>query len=379
MKRTAVTPRADWVARLKALYFDDCVRPDGTPYWIEDACFELSADEAETLRVAGRTCEALIRKAIARAMDDRGKRAQLGLTDRLAELAEVSWRRRDPSLFGRLDFAWDGKGPPKLLEYNADTPAALYEAAVVQWHWLTERDADGEQFNRIHERLVTAWRALGAALPDGGRLHVASTHKHFDCAGTAAYVADCASHAGLPTCLIDMGDIGLNDGRLVDLDDRVITHLFKFYPWEWLAAEDEEFFNAIAAHEVGVLEPAWRAAAASKALLADLWQAVPDCPYLLPTFREESCLTGERVGKPLFGRQGANVKLRFAERAYESPGPYRDQPFIWQARAAMPAFDGRIPIFGVWVIDGDVCGLGIREDTSLVTSPGANFIPHRIV
>jgi glutathionylspermidine synthase len=45
----------------------------------------------------------------------------------------------------------------------------------------------------------------------------------------------------------------------------------------------------------------------------------------------------------------------------------------------MPAFDGRVPIFGVWVIDGDVCGLGIREDSSLVTSPSANFIPHRIV
>lgn len=379
MRRASATPRSDWVARLKALEFDDCVRPDGSPYWIEDACFELTAAEAATLRDAGQTCERLVRKAIAAAVETPGKLRQLGLNQPLAELARVSWYRRDPSLFGRLDFAWDGKGPPKLLEYNADTPAALYEAAVVQSHWLLDSGDRGGQFNNIDERLVAVWRALKPALPDDGCLHVASNHKHFDCAGTAAYVAHCASQAGLPTCLIDIGDIGLNDGRLVDLDDRPVTHLFKFYPWEWLSVEDAAFFEALTTHEVGVLEPAWRAAAASKALLADLWEATPSCPYLLPAHRDEACLSGERVGKPLFGRQGANVKLRFAERAFDNPGPYRDQPVVWQARAAMPSFDGRVPVFGVWVIGGEVCGLGIREDTSAVTGPRANFIPYRIV
>jgi glutathionylspermidine synthase len=36
-------------------------------------------------------------------------------------------------LYGRFDLAYRGDGPPKLLEYNADTPTALFEAAVVQW------------------------------------------------------------------------------------------------------------------------------------------------------------------------------------------------------------------------------------------------------
>ncbi|MGK3451479.1 glutathionylspermidine synthase family protein, partial [Escherichia coli] len=31
-----------------------------------------------------------------------------------------SWRARDPSLYGRMDFAWCGNAPVKLLEYNAD-------------------------------------------------------------------------------------------------------------------------------------------------------------------------------------------------------------------------------------------------------------------
>lgn len=40
-----------------------------------------------------------------------------------------SWQTQQPSLYSRLDLAWDGIGEPKLLENNADTPTSLYEAA----------------------------------------------------------------------------------------------------------------------------------------------------------------------------------------------------------------------------------------------------------
>jgi glutathionylspermidine synthase len=210
-------------------------------------------------------------------------------------------------------------------------------------------------------------------------LHIASVHHDFDCAGTAAYVGDCAAHAGIETCLIDVAEIGLAGDRLVDLEERPITHMFKLYPWEWLASEDPAFFAALNAHEVGVLEPAWRAAAASKGILVDLWAAAPECPYLLPAFWEESALASERVGKPAFGRQGANVTLRSRDGTSTQPGPYGAQPVVWQARTPLGDFDGRKPVFGVWVVGGDVCGLGIREDTADITGPRANFIPHRIV
>ena len=31
-----------------------------------------------------------------------------------------------------------GAGPAKLLEYNADTPTSIFEAAVFQWTWLEQ-------------------------------------------------------------------------------------------------------------------------------------------------------------------------------------------------------------------------------------------------
>lgn len=62
-----------------------------------------------------------------------------------------SWDAEPPSVYGRFDLAYDGSTPPKLLEYNADTPTSLLEAAVVQWNWLKERFPEADQFNSIDQ------------------------------------------------------------------------------------------------------------------------------------------------------------------------------------------------------------------------------------
>ncbi|WP_163333523.1 glutathionylspermidine synthase family protein, partial [Klebsiella aerogenes] len=83
--------------------------------------------------------------------------ASLRIPERAWDAVRDSWRRGDPSLYGRLDFAYGGNGPAKLLEYNADTPTALYETGVFQWLWLEQALASGrlpagsDQFNSVHE------------------------------------------------------------------------------------------------------------------------------------------------------------------------------------------------------------------------------------
>ncbi len=59
------------------------------------------------------------------------------------------------------DLAYDGVGIPKMLEYNADTPTSLLEAAVIQWQWFQDTYPDADQFNSIHERLIEAWGVVG--------------------------------------------------------------------------------------------------------------------------------------------------------------------------------------------------------------------------
>src|SRR3712207_7267975 len=53
---------------------------------------------------------------------------------------------------------WDGTAAPRLLEFNADTPTSLVEAAVVQWAWHLETGQGKDQWNQLDDRLVEAWR-----------------------------------------------------------------------------------------------------------------------------------------------------------------------------------------------------------------------------
>jgi len=56
------------------------------------------------------------------------RREILGIPAAAWPLVVRSYETREPSLYGRMDLRWDGGGAPQLLEYNADTPTALYEA-----------------------------------------------------------------------------------------------------------------------------------------------------------------------------------------------------------------------------------------------------------
>lgn len=46
-------------------------------------------------------------------------------------------------MLGRMDLAWDGVNPPKLLEYNGDTPSVLVESAAAQMTWMTDMRKKG--------------------------------------------------------------------------------------------------------------------------------------------------------------------------------------------------------------------------------------------
>jgi glutathionylspermidine synthase len=300
-------------------------------------------------------------------------------------LISQSWHRDDPSLYGRLDFSFDGRGPAKLLEYNADTPTSIFEAAVFQWTWLEQAierqiiPARADQFNSIHERLIAAWKKLG-----GGRhLHLTGMLESPEDAGTLAYLEDTARQAGLPTTLIDIEDIGLSDaGLFVDLDVRPIELSFKLYPWEWMF--HDAFGAQLAKAPTCWIEPPWKTILSNKGLLPLLWQMFPGHPNLLPAFFEDdpkvAQLGASFVRKPLYSREGANVALVSAGvTLVEQEGPYGAEGFIRQALAPLPAFSGQYPVLGSWLVDHIACGLSIREDENPITGNTSRFMPHAIL
>lgn len=376
MERKRTDPRDGWEQKIAeaGLIFDQA---GGQPYWQEEAYYEFSAREVDDLEEATNNLHSLCLDAAAQVIEG-DRLAELAIPAPVAAIIKESWRQeRDFTLYGRFDLAYDGDSPPKLLEYNADTPTMLLEAAVVQWYWLEEKFGSADQFNSIHERLIDQWKKL--------KWYFRHTSLYFTYAegiledlATVSYLMDTAAQAGLEPAEVVVSDIGWHRDRrqFVDLADKPIQGIFKLYPWEWLVAEEFGPHLLETYQEVQWLEPIWKLVLSTKGILPILWELNSGHPNLLAA-SAAAPPTGDWVKKPRFSREGANVAVhRAAGDSLETPGTYGQEGFIYQQLAALPSFDGYHPILGSWIIGGEAAGLGIRESTSLVTDGRSRFVPH---
>lgn len=350
-------------------------------YWSEDAYYAFDGAEVDSIEAATNALQAMCLQAAQHVIDE-GLYGRLGIPEAAIPLIETSWNEEVPAVYGRMDLAYVEGQPPRLLEYNADTPTSLLEAAVIQWTWLEGRMKGADQFNSIHERLVAKWKELRSFLHGGGLLHAPRVHfahlPNVEDAMTIAYLQDTAHQAGLRTEALPMRDIRWHEGkeRFCDAEDRPIDNLFKLYPWEWLLA-DEFGQHVPRAKETFWMEPAWKMLLSNKGILAVLWELFPDHPNLLEARVDEGgeVATGW-VKKPLLSREGANVLVVTNEGVrQETGGPYTG-PSIVQRFVDIPEVGGYRPVLGSWVIDGEAAGMGIRETPGYVTDNTARFVPH---
>jgi glutathionylspermidine synthase len=385
MRRITCPERSDWRATAEGAGFDFHTI-DGERYWDERAYYAFTLDEIERqIEQPTGEIDAMCLELVGRAIDDEKYLRRLKIPEAFWPLISESWHRDEAGLYGRLDLSFDGRGPAKLLEYNADTPTSIFEAAVFQWTWLEQAierriiPAHADQFNSIHERLIDAWKRFG----EGGHLHLTGTTENAEDAGTLAYLEDTARQAGLATTLIDIEDVGLrDDGSFVDLDDRGIELAFKLYPWEWMF--HDAFGERLAQAPTRWIEPPWKAMLSNKGILPLLWEMFPHHPNLLPAFFEDDpnavSLGSSFVRKPLYSREGANVALiTEGITVVEQEGPYGAEGFIRQAIAPLPNFSNQYPVLGSWLIDHTPCGLSIREDENPITGNTSRFLPHAIL
>lgn len=385
MRRLPCSERNDWQTTAEACGFDFHT-VDGARYWDERAYYAFSLTEIEQ-RIEEPTGEidAMCRELCDRVASDERHLKRLRIPEAFWPLILSSWRRKDASLYGRLDLSYGGSGPAKLLEYNADTPTSIFETAVFQWTWLEQGmerhllPAGADQFNSLHERLIEAWKKIGAR----DHLLLAGMLDNLEDATTLAYLEDTAKQAGLSTTLLGIECIGWNDtSGFVDLDDKKITLAFKLYPWEWMF--HDAFGEKIAGATTRWIEPPWKAMLSNKGAIALLWEMFPGHPNLLPAYFEDepnaSSLSSSFVRKPLFSREGANVTIvRHGSVVASAQGPYGAEGYIRQALAPLPTFSGQYPVLGSWLVDGVPCGLSIREDENPITGNTSRFLPHAIL
>ncbi|WP_417269705.1 glutathionylspermidine synthase family protein [Celeribacter sp.] len=379
----------------------------GEPYWDETSAYALSLEQIETdIEDPATALHAMCREAVDHILNSEELLDRLAIPEAHRDLVAESWRRDDPELYGRFDFAYDGNGPAKLLEYNADTPTSLYESASFQWQWFEDQLAAGvlpegsDQFNGIHEALVARF---GTMFAPETQLHFTAMSDIPEDYATVEAMGWAAREAGLGAHYCDLEKIAISDeGQFLDDEDRVIGTLFKLYPWEDLLRDD--YADHIATSQCLFLEPAWKALLSNKGLLPVLWQMFEGHPNLLPAFFEAdvaAAITGHgaaadhvaeafvraadalhagHVSKPILSREGASVSILKAGKIIEQAQntDYSEHPRVLQAYAPLPQFDGFRPVIGAWIVGESCAGIGIREDQSRITQDLSRFKPHYI-
>jgi len=374
VQRRVIRPRPDWEKTVEAqglIYH----HTQNKVYWNESAYYAFSSREVDELEAATNELQRLCLEAGQHIIDNK-RFAEFGIPQAAVDAIVWAWNAEPPAIYERFDLAYDGTRPPKLLEYNADTPTGLLEASVVQWYWLKDTQPGADQFNSIHERLVAKWRELKAYLKPPLSFAAAEDVQAEDLM-TATYMRDTATEAGLETAALLMKDIGWVEGdkQFVDLDGAPIQSIFKLYPWEWLVHEDFGPHLLETYRTVQWIEPIWKMMWSNKALLAVLWELYPNHPNLLPAYLDGPRDLTHYVKKPKLAREGANITL-VGDYTIQTPGDYGEEGFVYQALTPIPVFDGNYAVIGSWLVDGVACGMGIRESDGPITDNVSRFVPH---
>ncbi|WP_299652344.1 glutathionylspermidine synthase family protein [uncultured Jannaschia sp.] len=398
MRKVQGVERPDWKDRAEAAGFVFHTMY-GEPYWDEASAYAFTLEEIETrLEDPSTALHAMVREAVARVVDDEALMDRLGIPAPHMDFVAGSWRAGEAELYGRMDLAYDGTGPAKLLEYNADTPTSLYETGHFQWDWLEGAREAGlippgsDQLNRLQEALTERFAEICA---QGEDLHFAAIEGVAEDYANVETLAYAARDAGLGAHYVPVNAIDIDpSGRLVDNEARIIGTLFKLYPWEDFLRD--EAADALAASGTRFIEPPWKALVSNKGILAVLWEMFEGHPNLLPTFFvddlergseawdravEAGHFTHGRVTKPIFSREGAGVRIAGpdgSEVEASRDASYDTHPSVVQAYAPLPEMDGMRPVMGTWIVGETCVALGIREDRSRITQDLSRFKPHYI-
>ncbi|PQQ41860.1 hypothetical protein C6H65_06545 [Photorhabdus luminescens] len=385
MKRIAITERPDWREKAIEYGFNFHTMYD-EPYWCEDAYYQFSLAQIEEIEATTAELHQMCLQVVEKVVDSEELLTKFQIPKHCWDFVRSSWITSQPSLYSRLDLVYDGKSPAKLLENNADTPTSLYESAFFQWIWLEDQmnagllPAHADQFNSMQEQLIERF----AQLRDEhgfGLLHMACCQDTEEDRGTVQYLQDCALEAGVPTEFLFIEDIGLGEkGQFTDLQDQVISNLFKLYPWEMMFRE----IFATKLEDAGVrwLEPAWKSIISNKALLPMLWKMFPNHPNLLPAYFADNNYPAmdSYVIKPLFSREGANIRIiEKGKEIANVDGPYGKEGMIVQQFHTLPKFGDNYTLIGSWLVNDQPCGIGLREDSKLITQNLSRFYPHIIL
>ncbi|MDD2399914.1 MAG: glutathionylspermidine synthase family protein, partial [Sulfurovum sp.] len=301
---------------------------------------------------------------------------------------EIHWH-----LYGRFDLAGgiDGK-PIKLLEFNADTPTALFETAIIQWAILKQNGMEEKsQFNGLYEALLENFKRLVTLEEstdsfeeryEGWKFLFTSVKGNFEEENTVRLLQHIAADAGYQTEFAYMDEIEFSSEDGIFYNDENYELWFKLIPWENIALEEPDLAllltNIIQNQKAIIFNPAYTLLFQSKGLLKILWDLYPNHPLLLET-SFEPLKDQKQVKKPVFGREGGSVAIidENGENIAVCEGEYGSYKMVYQSYIQLPKdMAGQNYQAGLFYAY-ESCGLGFRKGGEILNNM-SKFVGHII-
>ncbi len=359
--------------------------------YISDELVIISEEEAEAYYEATNTLYDMVVEAAEHVIEN-NLFHEIGIPFNLVEVIKASWENDVHwHLYGRFDLAGgvDGK-PIKLLEFNADTPTALFETAIVQWAMLKKNGLEEEhQFNALYEALIENFKRLVTLEEDvstfeerydGWNFLFTSVKGNSEEENTVRLLQHIATEAGFNTEFAYIDEIEFAPDEGIFYEDKNYELWFKLIPWEDIALEESDLAmlltNIIKSQKAIIFNPAYTLLFQSKGLLKILWDLYPNHPLLLESSFEP--LEGKKqVKKPVFGREGGSVTI-LDENGQESEsieGDYDNHKMVYQAYTELASdIEGQSYQAGVFYAY-EACGLGFRKGGKILDNM-SKFVGH---
>ena len=358
--------------------------------YISDELVVLSEKEAEAYYQATNTLYDMYIEAAEHVIEN-NLFHEIGIPFNLVDIIKESWENDVHwHLYGRFDLSGGLNNTPiKLLEFNADTPTALFETAIVQWAMLKQNGLEeSSQFNTTYEALLDNFKRLVTLEKDvstfeerydGWKFLFTSIRGNSEEENTVRLLQHIATEAGFETTFAFMDDVEFDDEGIY-YQDKSYELWFKLIPWEDIALEESDLSmilkNIIINQKAIIFNPAYTLLFQSKGLLKILWDLYPNHPLLLESAFEP--LEGQKqVKKPVFGREGGNVSIldENALELHSVDGDYANHKVLYQSYTELPTdANGDSYQAGVFYAY-EACGLGFRKGGKILDN-GSKFVGH---
>lgn len=361
--------------------------------YIADELVEVSEQEAEAYYEAANELYDMFVTA-GQYIIDSNLYHEVGIPFNLVNLVKESWENEVHwHLYGRFDLAGGLNGKPiKLIEFNADTPTAIFETAIIQWAILKFNGMDeSSQFNDLYEALKENFKRLVtlsedtsefSKLYEGWKILFSSIAGSVEDEQSVKLLEFIAKEAGFHTNFAYVDEVEFNDEEGIFKGGENYEYWFKLIPWEDIAVQEGELAlilkNIMANQRAIILNPAYTLMFQSKGILKILWELYPNHPLLLEA-SDKPLVSKKCVKKPIFGREGANVSIIESDGSVSvsSDGEYDKNRAVYQEFYEFNK-DERGDSYQAGVFFAyEACALGYRKGGEILNN-ASKFVGHYI-